>query len=88
MDKGRDIVNVQGVHRTSTLYKKAEVLRDPVFHHCHITNITDDPLNISESNKVLCLFEVPQLSCTFIDDFLLIYHHALPTHYFTSLKLV
>lgn len=61
MDKGRDIVNVQGVHRTSTLYKKAEVLRDPVFHHCHITNITDDPLNISESNKVLCLFEVPHV---------------------------
>lgn len=53
MDKGRDRVNVQGVHRTSTFYKtKAEVLRDPVFHHCHITNITDDPLNISESNKV------------------------------------
>lgn len=62
MDKGRDRVNVQGVHRSSTLYKtKAEVLRDPVFHHCHITNITDDPLNISESNKVLCLFEVPHV---------------------------
>lgn len=55
-------MNVQGVHRTSTFYKtKAEVLRDPVFHHCHITNITDDPLNISESNKVLCLFEVPHV---------------------------
>lgn len=64
MDKGRDRVNVQGVNRTSTFYKtKAEVLRDPVFHHCHITNITDDPLNISESNKVpvLCLFEVPHV---------------------------
>lgn len=57
MDKGRDRVNVQGYTGQAHF----------------ITTITDDPLNISESNKVLCLFEVPQLSCTFMHALMIFY---------------